>query len=323
MIRPRLREFFISADSARAKATWLATLAGSAVGYAAYMFGINKHWIPIIIAVASGLSLLVCAGLYVRFEGREHEQAYSIATFGIERKNFFKLAFAASVAFLSILGSKPLEAALINDRLRNISKSPNPQTIRTATHLIAVANSEGITLFLPPIEVIVAQRLKLADVLHAVVDNVNRLAISRHLQVPIPVPGLIVSASSGGVQMEGISAERARFDGFGPDDWVPPDMVAFACPIDSPMASPKSPGLGFIRLKSGEARLSMKLDGVHCKNVIFTDCDLVYHGAALILENTAFYDCKFEFKAHSLNCQHLAENLLSDSSLTLSLPNDR
>jgi hypothetical protein len=219
----------------------------------------------------------------------------------------------SSVVLASVFGGPALEAALINNRIRRLSESSNPTAVKTAALLISAATGERIVLSPAPIERLVARRLVLDDVLNAVIDKVNREAQSRNL--PTPIFGLMVwgeSTNKGTIDVFGFEPQsRQQKPGL-----VPPDMAAFAIPIGH--GQPTLPGVGYVRIKGDKGMVTIHLDGLHCKNAIFTDCSLAYSGGPVQLDNTGFYNCSFNF-APALKCQLLAERILAEPSVTLSI----
>lgn len=310
----RMHEFFIADDPARSQAFLLSTLLGTASGFVSYLTGASPRWCAGIAAISSALVFVGYVYYYAAGEAVLDGRIQS------ERKAIVRIAFAAAaMVAIGVFGGRPLEAAIINERLRRISNNPDPKNIKAAGRLIAAASAEQIVLSSKPIQAIVTHRATLQDVLLAVADNVAREAERRNLNVHIPIPGLLVQVSSGNLQMYGISGENAHFSGVTAAMYVPPDMVAFACPIGSALEKPRLPGLGLMRLMVAEGgTLAMNLDNLHCKNMTFTDCSLTYSGGRLILENVGFYNCKLQF-SENLPCQLLAERILLDTALNLSI----
>jgi hypothetical protein len=246
-----------------------------------------------------------------------------IENYGKERRNMFISAsgFAALLAALVVL-SRPrrTEAAILTNRLRQLANNPEGNASKIASSLISIANKDSLVLPKRPIEQIVAHRLTLDDVRLGVLNNVNKEAIEHG--IPLPVVGLVVSKTEeiGQVLLGGISAEGVNLEKFEVDpksgSLVPPDMVAFAEPIGSRPTVPVSRGAGLIRINGSGVTIS--LDGLYCKNVIFVDCTIVFSGKALILQNSGFYNSKFQF-SENITCQLLAEAILTNPSLTLTL----
>src|ERR1700730_2920285 len=70
-------------------------------------------------------------------------------------------------------------------------------------------------------------------------------------------------------------------------------MVAFAAPIGARFTSPVTFGAALIRING--PRITIPLDGLHSKNMIFENCTLLYSGKTLKLENSGFSNSTFQF----------------------------
>jgi hypothetical protein len=236
------------------------------------------------------------------------------------RKGIVGLSFATMLVVL-LLAKPQVKGAVIEEQLRRISKDPDPdpKMFQRAQALISTANSDGIVLPPSPIQDIVDRRLRKEDVFKSVVDKVNGEAAARGL--PTPTIGVIIRKDAGMMILEGISGEGINIELFkppGPVNLAPPDMVAFVGPIGSKVTSPTLPGAGIISILGEGQRILTPLDNLHCKHVIFSECILTYSGAALKLENVAFYKCQLRF-GNNVTCQKLAAELLGGPSVTLSV----
>jgi len=312
-MRERLQDYVYGDPGARRLGDRLSLL----IAFAWYLISSLFHLHgPLIQSVAILIfsQLLMTLQYCLRRDATQQRSPESQNPFTPRRTMLLPVVRFATIALIAIFGGPAMEAALINDRLRRLSSNPNVKGMGTAAHLISAATSERILLSVAPIERIVARRLLLEDVLHAVLNRVNREAESRNL--PTPVFGMLVWATKGNqgsIDFFGIAPQSAHVR----PGLVPPDMVAFAVPIGKDHL-PTLPGVGYVRIKGDEARIDIHLDRLHCKNVIFSDCNLIYSGGAIQLENTGFYNCTVRF-APSLNCQLLAEHILADPSVTLSI----
>lgn len=126
----------------------------------------------------------------------------------------------------------------------------------------------------------------------------------------------------GQIHFTGISAEKSNLEPLGTapnTPWFPAELVAFFAPIGSRAASPREDGAAIIQVSGTEHHISIHLDGSHCKNVVFKNCTLIYTGEPIKLENTGFYNSRFEFSAN-LTCQRLAQEILANPSVYFSEP---
>jgi hypothetical protein len=236
------------------------------------------------------------------------------------------ISLAATAVSILFLARPRIEAAVIADRLRRIAQDPTPQSLKTASSLVEIANTDRIIIPRRPIEQIVTHRWTEDEVVQAVKEPLVREAESRGL--PTPVVGMIIQNHDdvGTLTLRGITGE-----GVDPRQWpllagqvqpppppVPPDMVGFFAPIGSRAASPSKPGVGFFRVNGFPGQVVIELDGAHVKNVMFMNCALKYSGRAIELENVGFFNPKFEF-SENIKCQRLAEVILASPSATLSL----
>ncbi len=57
------------------------------------------------------------------------------------------------------------------------------------------------------------------------------------------------------------------------------------------------------------------LDGLDCRNVIFKNCKVVYHGGGFRLENSQFNNCSFDIP-RTLPGQRLATTLFASTAVT-------
>jgi hypothetical protein len=220
----------------------------------------------------------------------------------------------------SIIYKNQIEAAVIDGRLRRIASDPNPNSIRTAAKLVSVANANRLVLFRRAVDAIVAGRSTLSDPLEAVNAAVANEARSLGITEE-PSVAYISQTGADQIHISGISAEVSNLRSFGVDPnafWLfPPQLVAFFAPIGSRAASPTERGAAIISVSGAEHHISIHLDGSHCKNVVFRNCVLIYTGKPIKLENTGFYNSKFEFSAN-LTCQRLAQEILTNPSVYFS-----
>ena len=308
-MRERLQDYVYGDPSARRRGDRLSLLAG----FAWYLVSILLHLrgpvfqsVVILILLQLLMTLQYCLKLDAAQRSSTHTRLLAL-----RREMLAPALRFSTVVLVAIFGGPALEAALINDRMRRLSETPDPRVLRTAVGVISAATTERIILSPAPIERLVVRRLALDDVLHAVLNNVNREAQSRNLSTPIA-----------GLLFWGQGQETIDVSGFEPQSrqlrpgLVPPDMAAFAIPIGQGL--PTLPGVGYVRIKGDNAKVTIHLDGLHCRNAIFTDCSLAYSGGAIQLENAGFYNCSFKF-APALKCQLLAESILADPSVTLSI----
>jgi hypothetical protein len=230
--------------------------------------------------------------------------------------------FASLSALIVALLSRPrvVAAAVIANRLEQIGRHPKPDAIKAASSLISVANTDRLLLPTRPIEQIVAHRLTINDITAAVAAKIDQEAIARG--IPMPLISLVLSKTTliGDIILNGASGvivNRKEFQVENvPGSLVPPDMLAFFAPIGSPLTSPRAFGASLIRINGPHVKIP--LDGLHCKNVILHGCTLVYTGKPLKLENCGFSNSTFQF-SENLTCQYLAEAILDDPSVTITL----
>ena len=104
----------------------------------------------------------------------------------------------------------------------------------------------------------------------------------------------------------------------GSSSQAPPDLVGFIGRIGSRITRPVLPGAATITILGTNDTIRIPLDNMHCKNVVFSECELVYSGAPLILDNVVFQKCRLQF-GDNIPCQLLAVSLLGEGASDLSI----
>ena len=283
------------------------------IGVCLKSHGVLFRSILALMVCQAGTTLIYCLQPSQRREARP-----------VERSRRLSIKAALSLAAALVLAALPgpvVEAALIDERLRRILRNPTPRSVGTAAELVSSANSERLLLSNRAIEQMVARRLTFEDVSEAVGQSINQEAAARG--IALPVVGLIVWPHSqlgqfvitglSGEGLQALAGEVSQTDG----SLVPPDMVAFVGPIGSKVSSPTSSGAAYIRIGFKQGHITVPLDGLQCKNIMFSGCTVGYSGGPVKLENTGFANCSFVF-AKNLTCQKLAALVLSNPAVTFS-----
>jgi hypothetical protein len=283
------------------------------IGVCLKSHGVLFRSILALMVCQAGTTLIYCLQPSQRREARP-----------VERSRRLSIKAALSLAAALVLAALPgpaVETALIDERLRRILRNPTPRSVGTAAELVSSANSERLLLSNRAIEQMVARRLTFEDVSEAVGQSINQEAAARG--IALPVVGLIVWPHSqlgqfvitglSGEGLQALAGEVSQTDG----SLVPPDMVAFVGPIGSKVSSPTSSGAAYIRIGFKQGHITVPLDGLQCKNIMFSGCTVGYSGGPVKLENTGFANCSFVF-AKNLTCQKLAALVLSNPAVTFS-----
>jgi multisubunit Na+/H+ antiporter MnhC subunit len=282
------------------------------IGVCLKSHGVLFRSILALMVCQAGTTLIYCLQPSQRREARP-----------VERSRRLSIKAALSLAAALVLAALPgpvVEAALIDERLRRILRNPTPRSLGTAAELVSSANSERLLLSSRAIEQLVARRLTFEDVSEAVIQSVNQEAAAHG--VAQPVIGLIVWPDSplGQFVITGLSGEVSHAPAGEASQTtgslVPPEMVAFMGPIGS-RSAPTSSGAAYIRIGFKQGHPTVPLDGLQCKNIMFSGCTVIYSGGPVKLENTGFANCSFVF-AKNLTCQKLAALVLSNPSVTFS-----
>jgi len=324
-MRSRLEEYVYGDPAARQfgdRLSLVAALLWYVVGASFKAPGIVLQSVLILVVCQVGTTLLSC----LRPSGEP-----GLPTVGTRpvasNEPLRRMGLRAAIGFLAalavaVLSAPTIEAALIDERLRRISRSPTLRSLRTAAALVSSANSEGLLLSKRPIEKLLAQRLTLEDVRVAVTQAVNQEASARG--VPGPLIGIIVQkpVPVGQIVITGMSGQSLETLSHGVDkttgSLVPPDMVAFVGPLEGQLPLPTSRGAAYIRINGTQGLILVPLDGLQCRNIIFSECTVTYFGAPIKLENTGFANCTFVL-AENLKCQQFAERVLASPAVTFSV----
>jgi hypothetical protein len=233
---------------------------------------------------------------------------------------FYPIALATGAILFAVFSRFELEAAVLNQRLKRASKTPTAKSLNEAVDVLSVANRDRVRLNPAAIQKIVDHRLTLSDVENAVQTRIDSEAAKRGVKTPILGLKIWTSEKIGQVFITGVPGEVSlRSVGLSPEQFgthlVPPDMVADLGPISSRNTDPSRPGTGYIFVAGSDQHITIPLDGMTGKNVIFSNCKLIYTGKAIELENTSFYHCNLDF-SENITCQRLAEVLLKCPAVT-------
>ena len=63
--------------------------------------------------------------------------------------------------------------------------------------------------------------------------------------------------------------------------------------------------------------ISVPIDGLHCRNVVFRFCNIIYKGGPIILENVAFENCTFTVEEKGA-VERFVKEYVASETLTLS-----
>jgi hypothetical protein len=110
------------------------------------------------------------------------------------------------------------------------------------------------------------------------------------------------------------------FDISWPDELVPISQAFIFQPIGGlpfqrPGLSTKTQDHPFMMVHNPKGAGSIRLDGMHLRNVIFRDMRISYNGGPLIMKNVYFVNCTFEI-SHNPTGQKLATAILSKAPAT-------
>ena len=284
------------------------------IGVCLKSHGVLFRSILVLMVCQAGTTLIYCLQPSQRREARP-----------VERSRRLSIKAALSLAAALVLAALPgpiIEAALIDERLRRILRNPTARSLGTAAELVSSANSERLLLSNRAIEQLVDRRLTFEDVSEAVMRSINQEAAARGIAQPVvglmvwpdsPLGQFVITGLSGEGMIQALAGEVSQTGG----SLVPPDMVAFVGPIGSKVSSPTSSGAAYIRIGFKQGHITVPLDGLQSKNIMFSGCTVIYSGGPVELENTGFANCSFVF-AKNLACQKLAALVLSNPSVTFS-----
>jgi hypothetical protein len=183
------------------------------------------------------------------------------------------------------------------------SKPTNPQGVKEAKEILAIAKRDGKKLDLPTITdsgkkfADAGEKNKdswdaaLAFVNYRSYLNIGSLPTSQANFVE-PPRGTIIATFK--IDFEGPYA----FDYFWDDAIVPIEQSFLYEKINEP--SGRTLGHEFLMLKNGRGAGEIKIDGYRLKNVIFDGVRISYKGGPLILDNVRFINCTFDIAREPL-----------------------